>query len=150
MPQNEPRSEEYLVVRLGDEYYALAGSAVREVARWRSPTPVPGSPPLLPGIINQRGVVLPVVDLRRLLGIEAAPPDRATRLVIIHQSSVRVALMVDTALDLLILQADDLLPPPVGLSQQRARLLHAVSQYDAHPLQIFNMEALISTLQEAG
>ncbi|WP_129628072.1 chemotaxis protein CheW [Candidatus Oscillochloris fontis] len=149
MSSSEPRSEEYLVVRLGDEYYALAGSAVREVARWRPPTPVPGAPAILPGIINQRGVVLPAVDLRHLLGLAATQSDRATRLVIIHQNSVRLALIVDAALDLLVLQRDDLLPPPVGLSPQRARLLHAVTQYEAHPLQVFSMEALMTTIQEA-
>ncbi len=138
------------MVRLDDEYYALAGGSVREVARWRPPTPVPGAPSLLPGIINQRGVVLPVVDLRQILGVAIAPPDRTTRLVIIHHQAVRAALMVDAALDLLTIQPAELSPPPVGLSPQRVRMLQSLTQYQSYPLQVLNLEILITMLQEGG
>jgi purine-binding chemotaxis protein CheW len=45
----------YLLCELASETYALAGNSVREVFRWQEPTPVPGAPPALGGIINQRG-----------------------------------------------------------------------------------------------
>jgi purine-binding chemotaxis protein CheW len=54
-----------LIVQLDRERYALPSAAVREIARYRPCTPVPGAPAALPGIISQRGAILPVVDLRR-------------------------------------------------------------------------------------
>ncbi|MBO9313640.1 MAG: chemotaxis protein CheW, partial [Chloroflexus sp.] len=48
----------YLTMRLASEYYALPGTSVREIMRWRTPTPVPGAPPVIPGLINQRGQIL--------------------------------------------------------------------------------------------
>jgi purine-binding chemotaxis protein CheW len=147
--QNQP-GEDYLIVRVGGERYALPGGAIREVARWRPPTPVPGAPPVVPGIISQRGVVLPTVDMRLLLGLEAAEADRASRFVIIRQDQIDVALMVDAALDLCHLTEDDLARPPAGLEPQRARLLGAVAQHEGQPLLVIDLTALVSVLQEGG
>jgi len=148
MSASDQPNEEYLVVQVGAERYALAGSQIREVARWRPPTPVPGTPAVLPGIISQRGVVLPVVDLRRLIGLAPSEADRSSRLVIIHQGAADMALMVDAALDLQHLTDQDLAKPPPGLDPQRARLLQAVAQYQEQPLLVFDLEALVTVLQE--
>jgi purine-binding chemotaxis protein CheW len=143
-------NEDYLIVRVGSERYAVPGAAIREVARWRPPTPVPGAPQALPGIISQRGVVLPAVDLRLLLGLEATAPDRASRFVIIRQEQADMALMVDAALDLCHLTEDDLARPPAGLEPQRARLLGAVAQHEGQPLLVIDLAALLITLQEGA
>jgi len=139
----------YLVVRAADERYALAGAAVRELARWRAPTPVPGAPALLPGIISQRGVILPVVDLRLLLALPAAPPDRASRLVICHHEPVDLALLVDGVDDLATIEPADLAQPPAGLDPRRARLLGAVARHADRPLAVLDLPALIAAVQEA-
>lgn len=147
--QDQP-SKDYLIVQVGAERYAVPGAAIREVARWRPPTPVPGAPPALPGIISQRGVVLPAVDMRHLLGLAAAEPDRAARFVIIRQDQADVALMVDAALDLCQLTGDDLARPPAGLDAQRARLLGAVAQHEGQPLLVIDLAALLAALQEGA
>lgn len=141
-------ADAYLVVRAADELYALPGAAVREVARWRAATVVPGAPPMIPGIISQRGVVLPVVDLRLALGLAAAAPDRAARLVVIHYEGVDLALHVDAVLDLIELSAAERTPPPTGLDPVRARLLVAVARLDERPLALLNLATLIAAVQE--
>ncbi len=149
-PQLSAQAEAaYLVVRCSGERYALASAMVREVTRWRAPTPVPGAPALLPGIISQRGVVLPVIDLRLLLALPAAPPDRDTRLVICQHDPVDLALLVDGVDDLTQIAAADLAQPPAGLDPRRARLLAAVARHDDHPLAILDLPALIAAAQEA-
>jgi purine-binding chemotaxis protein CheW len=138
----------FLVVRAADELFALPGPAVREVARWRAPTPVPGAPPVIPGIISQRGVVLPVVDLRLALGLAAAPPERAARLVVLQHEAVDLALFVDAVLDLVPIAPADRAPPPAGLDPSRARLLAAVARHDGRPLALLNLAALVAAVQE--
>ncbi len=150
MHASEQPSEDYLIVRVGDERYALPGAAIREVARYRAPTPVPGAPAVLPGIISQRGVVLPTVDLRLLLGLAAGAPDKASRYVIVHQEPVDLALMVDAALDLCHLGGADLDRPPTGLDPQRARLLGAVAQHEGRPLLVLDLASLVAALQEGA
>lgn len=89
-----------LVVQVADDRLALPGSAVRELGRWRPPTPVPGASPLIAGLVSQRGAVLPVVDLRLARGRAATPPGRAARLVVVRHAAVELALLVDAVHDL--------------------------------------------------
>jgi purine-binding chemotaxis protein CheW len=146
--QPATEASEYLLVRASDELYALPGPSVREVARWRTPTPVPGAPPLLPGIISQRGVVLPIVDLRLLLGLAAAAPERSTRLIIVQHEGIELALLVDAVIDLASIAAAALAGPPVALDPGRARLLSAVARHGDRPLGVVNLAALIAVVQE--
>lgn len=137
---------EFLLVRLASELYGLPGSAVREVLRWRAPTPVPGAPPVIPGIISQHGVVLPVLDLRLALGLPATPPDRSTRLVVAHAGEVDLALYVDAVADIVALDAEELAPPPSG----RARLLGAVARHGDAPVGLIDLTAVITVVQEGA
>lgn len=141
---------DHLIVRAGDELYALPGPCVREVMRWRDPTPVPGAPPVIPGIVGQRGLVLPVVDLRLALGLPAAPPARETRLVVAQHDAASMALLVDGVVDLVALPPEALSPPPAALEPARARLLAAVARHGDRPLGVLNLAALVAAVQEGS
>lgn len=145
-PEAEPCP--YLLVLVGEEQYALPGDAVVEVTRWRAPTPVPGAPPVLPGIVSQRGSVLPVIDLRLVMGLAAAPPARASRLVMVQHQHVALALLVDGVIDLIPLALETLAQPPAALDPARARLLAAVARYNDAPLAVLNLGALLAVLHE--
>jgi purine-binding chemotaxis protein CheW len=146
----QPAAEagEYLLVRVSDELYALPGPAVREVSRWRQPTPIPGAPALLPGIISQRGVVVPIIDLRVLLGLAAAAVERSTRLIITQHENIELALLVDAVIDLVALPPTALNQPPAALDAGRARLLSAVARHEDRPLGVINLAAVIAVVQE--
>lgn len=146
-PADAP-STDLLLLQVGDERYALVGGAVREIARWRAPTPVPGAPPALPGIISQRGAILPVVDLRALLGLPLSQPGRATRLVMAQHEGMDLALLADAVLDLIRLPTAALEPSPGAPDPRRARLVAAVGRYEDRPLGVIDLAGLIATLQE--
>ncbi len=133
-----------LIVRAGAELYALPGACIREVTRWRAPTPVPGAPAVIPGIINQRGSILPVVDLRIALGFPASAPERSTRFVVVHYAPVDLALLVDAVLDFVTLDSEMLEPAPTG----RTCLLTAVGRYQQRPLGVMDLGALLAAVQE--
>lgn len=147
-PAEEAPSTDLLLLQLGDERYAVAGLAVREIDRWRAPTPVPGAPPALPGIISQHGAILPVVDLRALLGMPPSQPGRATRLVMVQHEGLDLALLVDVVIDLIRLPTAELEPPPTA-DHRRARLITAVGRYEDRPLGLIDLGGLIAALQEA-
>ncbi|MBO9338358.1 MAG: chemotaxis protein CheW [Chloroflexus sp.] len=140
----------YLTVRLASEYYALPGTSVREIMRWRTPTPVPGAPPVIPGLINQRGQILTVIDARLLLGLAAAPPGRATRLIWIQHNAIDAALLVDAVIDLITITSEQLTSPPVNLAGSAQRVIQAVYQRDDdQPIAILDPSALLILVQEA-
>lgn len=148
MSEEAPEVVEYLLVQLGDERYALPPGVVREVARLGPITPVPGTPPALPGIISRHGAVLPVVDLRPLLGLATAPPTRASRLVVAQQGEDALALLVDAALDLVRIPAAAFGPLPPSLDPGRGALLAGLAEHDGQPLMQLDLAALLRLLGE--
>ncbi|WP_097650933.1 chemotaxis protein CheW [Candidatus Chloroploca asiatica] len=140
--------QEYLVVNLADELYAIPGIAVREVMRWQTPTSVPGAPAIMPGLISQRGVIFPVIDLRLMLGLTLTPSTRATRLVLVEHDVTRMALLVDNVVDLVPLTIKSITPPPAALEAQRVRLLAGVTILEGATLAVLNLGALVAALHE--
>jgi purine-binding chemotaxis protein CheW len=137
-----------LLLRLNEELYALPGEAVREIVRYREPLAVPGAPTSIPGLISQRGAVLPVVDLRPLLGLSAAAPTRAARYVVAQHDEVAMALIADEVLDLVELPASALEPLPAALDPTRARLLRATAHYRQQLLALFDLDGVIAALYD--
>lgn len=137
-----------LLIRLADEIYALPSSHVREVGRYRAFTPVPGAPPALPGIISQRGVILPVVDLRLVLGMPAVETTRSTRLVTVVYEDIDMALLVDAVIDLAAVPEDAFGQPPAGLDPARARFLRAVALHDDQTVALLDVGEIVAALRE--
>ena len=136
-----------LLIRLADELYGVPSASVREVVRYRAYTPVPGSPPSLPGILSQRGTILPAVELRSLLGLGIVPVTRAARLVIVAHQEIDMALLVEAVLDLAALPADTLQPLPAALDPARARFLRGIADYEQQPVALIDLDELIAGLR---
>lgn len=139
---------QWLLVRLGDEFYALAGVGVREVLRYRAPVTVPGAPPSLPGLLNQRGVVLTTVDMRPLLGLNAALPGRTSRYVHLHHEGADLALIVDGVIDLVEIDSDSIEALPPSFDPLRARLMQSMVRYDKLLVGLMDLDALLQALRE--
>ena len=142
-----PAPIDVLLLWLAGELYGVPSASVREVLRYRAYTPVPGAPPALPGILSQRGAILPVVELRPLLELEIAPVTRATRLVIVAHQDVDMALLVEAVLDLAALPADTLDPLPAALDPARARFLRGVARHEQQPVALIDLDELIAGLR---
>jgi purine-binding chemotaxis protein CheW len=136
-----------LLLRMAGELYGIPSASVREVVRYRAYTPVPGSPPSLPGILSQRGTILPVVEMRPLLGLAAVPLIRAARLVIVAHQDVDMALLAEAVLDLAALPADTLQPLPAALDPARARFLRGIAEYEQQPVALIDLDELIAGLR---
>jgi purine-binding chemotaxis protein CheW len=144
----ERSTADVLLVRMDQELYALPSACVREVARYRTLTPVPGAPPSLPGILNQRGLILPVVDPRLILGLVQSPETRASRLVIVSYDDIDMALLVDGVLDLVALPADVIGPVPPALDPARARMIRGVARYEQQPVILLDLGELVAGLRD--
>jgi purine-binding chemotaxis protein CheW len=142
-----PAPLDVLLIRLAGELYGLPSAAVREVVRYRAYTPVPGAPPTLPGILSQRGTILPLVELRPLLGLEMAEVTRATRLVLVSHNDVDMALLAEAVLDLAALPADTVEPLPAALDPARARFLRSLARFDDQPVGLLDLDELIAGLR---
>ena len=149
MSDTPPRPPlDVLIIQIEHELYAIPSTAVREVARHRAITPVPGAPRTLPGIISQRGSILPVADMRLILDLGLAEVTRATRLVLISYQETELALLVDAVLDLETFAVELIEPVPAALDLARARFLAGVVQLAGQPVALLNLDELIASLRD--
>jgi purine-binding chemotaxis protein CheW len=137
-----------LVVALGNEWYAIPVAYLREISRWQLPTPVPGAPPALPGLLSRHGKILTVVAMHQLFGLPTAAPDRHTRYVAVTIDDVELALLVDAVDDLLELPFTAFTAPPEGIATQRARLISAIIQHTDRTLALIDLPALVEVLKD--
>lgn len=84
-----------LVFSLAGETYAVEIVHVREVCQLRDLTALPGTPPFLAGVMNLRGRILAIVDLRRLFGLPAAGLTELNRIIVLHHGTDEVGLLAD-------------------------------------------------------
>lgn len=107
----------YLTFAIGTESYAVEVRQVREIIRLTDITAVPQMPPFIRGVINLRGKIIPVVDLRIQFGLPPAPPTDHACVVVVHTPAGAAArretgLLVDSVEEVLSLGATDLEPTP--------------------------------------
>ncbi|EKP95047.1 chemotaxis protein CheW [Thermaerobacter subterraneus] len=105
----EPRV--LVLFRLAGEDYGIDVGCVREIITWQQPTRVPRTPPFVEGIINLRGHIIPVLDLRRRLGLPEGSRERSTRVVVVELDTTVVGLVVDAVSEVVRLPAGTIEPP---------------------------------------
>jgi purine-binding chemotaxis protein CheW len=101
--------------RIGGEDYAIDIMRVREIIHPLPITPVPRAPAFVEGVVRLRGDVLPVLDVRKRLGLPPAPPTRKSRFLLVNVAGRRLALVVDEVREVLRLPRSEIRPaPPLG------------------------------------
>lgn len=103
---------ELCAFRVGSEEYVVDLKRVREVVNPLPVRPVPRSPEAIEGVVSLRGEVIPVVDVRRRFGLEAAPPTRKTKLLVVLVAGRVLALVVDAVLGVMRIPRSAIRPAP--------------------------------------
>ena len=115
-PGVEHLSGKYLTFDLDDEQFGIEILKVREIIRVMRTTAVPGSPPFIRGVINLRGKIIPVLELRTRFGLETADDGDRTCIIVVEVAredrTVEIGLVVDSVREVLNIGVDDLEPPP--------------------------------------
>ncbi len=106
----------YLTFRLGKEQFGLEILKVREIMGWINITPVPKAPPSVCGVLNLRGKIIPVIDLRRKFDMEAVENTDRTCIIVVdvqvRGQSADVGILVDNVSEVLNINSEDIGPPP--------------------------------------
>lgn len=130
---------------LGEEF-GLPILDVREIIRMTSVTPVPHAPSFVEGVINLRGQILPVVDLRKRFNLEAKDMDESTRIVVVEINSNLLGLIVDGVSEVLRLPADTIAPPPTIVSSGiGAEYIKGIGHYNEKMIILINLGKVFST-----
>ncbi len=103
---------EYLTFRLGAEEYGIDILRVQEIRSYEQPTRIANAPAFIKGVVNLRGVIVPIVDLRVKLGCEKAEFDAFTVVIVLNIAGRVVGAVVDSVSDVLQLDAGQVKPAP--------------------------------------
>ncbi|MFD0711293.1 chemotaxis protein CheW [Paenibacillus sp. GCM10027626] len=125
-----------IVFGLGQEEYGIEVDKVRTIERMSPITRVPKTPAFVKGVINLRGVVLPIIDLRGRFGLEETEPTENTRIIIVAVGDLEVGFIVDAANDVIDLDRDSIDSPPEVVGGIRAKYLHGVARIGENRLLI--------------
>jgi purine-binding chemotaxis protein CheW len=125
-PATPAATSALVVFRLAGERYGLHATQVVSVAPLRDLTPVPCTPPVVLGVINHHGRILPVLDLRPLLALAAVAPTEGSRVVVVDTSTTRVGLLAES-LDGIVSVPRDSLTAPSAPAQTAGSLVRAVT-----------------------
>ena len=112
---------QFISFTVGEEEYGLELLRVKEVTRVREITWLPKAPSFVRGIINLRGDVIPIIDLRDKFGLESREQTAQTRIIVVEMEGPLVGMIVDSASEVVRIPADEIEgPPPVldGFSQE--------------------------------
>jgi len=116
--QREQQAISQIVVfRLAGEYYGADIAVVREVVPLQRVTPVPRTPEYVMGVINLRGRVIPVIDLRQRLGLPEAQMTKATRIAVGEVDGDQVGMIVDAVEEVARVSSDAVEPPSALMAQ---------------------------------
>ena len=97
---------------IGEQHYCVDIMAVREIKAWTGTTALPNSPAHIRGVINLRGAIVPVIDLRKRFGQELTEPTSAHVVVIVAVGDVQNGLLVDGVSDIVTVNKKDIAPIP--------------------------------------
>ena len=136
-----------VILRFAGARYAVNMASVAEVVPVPVLTRIPGSPAWLSGVVNWRGRVLPVLDLRPMVGAPLAPMPTSARLVVLAEDDIEVGLVADMVPGLLDWNARDLEPLPATVATGIAPLVLGVVDVDG-PVAMLDTDAVLRLRQQ--
>ncbi len=136
---------EYLTFRLGAEEYGIDILKVQEIRSYEVPTRIANAPPFIKGVVNLRGVIVPIVDLRLKLGCDTAEYNSFTVVIVLNVKSRVVGAVVDSVSDVLELAPDSIKPAPEMATVVDTSYITGISSVNERMLIMMDIEALMSS-----
>jgi len=142
-------TNQYLAFKLEEEIFAFDISKVREVLEYTTMTKVPQTPEMMKGVINLRGSVVPVVDMRIKFGMGETEKTVNTVIIIIEidldGESVMIGALVDSVQEVMDLDSDHMEPPPSIGTQLNTDFIRGMGKLDGRFIIILDIENIFSS-----
>jgi purine-binding chemotaxis protein CheW len=136
---------EYLTFRLGAEEYGIDILRVQEIRSYEQPTRIANAPSFLKGVVNLRGVIVPIVDLRLKLGCDSAEYNHFTVVIVLNVRGRVVGAVVDSVSDVLELAGEAIRPAPQLNANIDAGFITGIGSVADRMLILMDIEALMGS-----
>lgn len=146
---NADTADQYLTFLLGDGEYGVEILKVQEIKSWGPYTPLPNSPDYLLGVINLRGAIVPIIDLRKRFSLPVAEYTSTTAIIIVrvedHNQTRVVGLVVDLVSDVYHLSQDAIQDDVDLTSDQHGKYIRGLGQIDEKMVILINLEPIVAS-----
>ncbi len=134
---------QFVTFTLNKEEYAVDIMHVQEINRITEITKVPRAPAYVEGVINLRGKVIPVINLRNKFGFEAKSKDEKTRIIIMEIQGITNGLIVDSVSEVLRVPASIIEPPPPMSSDVSSTFIKGIAKMENRLIILLDIDKLI-------
>jgi purine-binding chemotaxis protein CheW len=137
---------EYLSFRLGQEEYGIDILRVQEIRSYEQPTRIAGAPDFIKGVVNLRGVIVPIIDLRLKMGCDSAEFGHFTVVIVLNVKGRVVGAVVDAVSDVLELAGEAIRPAPeLASTAVDTSFITGIANVGQRMLILMDIEALMSS-----
>jgi purine-binding chemotaxis protein CheW len=133
----------YVIFKLDNEYYGLNIDNVQSIEKFQNYTRVPNAPDYIKGVVNLRGEVVPIMDLRIKLGLKPKDIDHNTRIVIVSYEEIVVGLIVDTSSEVLEINKDNIDKPPATGNNEFKEYINGIGKDKERLVILLDLERLL-------
>ncbi|MBA3773968.1 MAG: chemotaxis protein CheW [Ramlibacter sp.] len=141
----DARKSEFLTFRLGSESYGIEILKVQEIRGYETPTSIANAPPFIKGVINLRGVIVPILDLRVKFRLPDTPYDEFTVVIILNVATRVVGVVVDSVSDVLSLDSEEIRATPEFASATfDTKYITGLATVDERMLIMLDIEKLLT------
>ncbi len=133
----------HVTFQVGGAEYVLPASDVTQMETFSGATLVPGAPAHVAGLVQLRGQVIPVVDLRARFGLPPVERSLDARIIVVGHGERRVALLVDRAREVVDLRPEAFRDPPELVAERAVGFVRSIAQRDARVFMLVDVEKII-------
>lgn len=149
--ETEEKIISYLTFKIGDEMFATHVSVVLNIIELPKITKVPNTPPYMKGIINLRGMILPVVDSRLKFGLQETDYTEKTCIIVmdikLNEEIDHVGLLVDEVSEVLLIEDSQIEPPPMLGKMFKTSMIKGITKFAENMIMIIDVINLFSSLE---
>lgn len=140
----QANEEQFLTFRLDGQEYGIAILKVQEIKGWDRMTPIPNSPPYVKGVLNLRGVIVPVFDLRLRFGLPETARDTFTVIIVVNIGGRLAGIVVDAVSDVINVGAEQQCAAPEYEGQQNREFIKGLAQVDGKLLILLDIDRMVN------
>lgn len=134
----------HVLFKVGDADYVVPAAAVIQMDSFSGATPVPGAPPYVSGIVQIRGRVIPVVDLRVRFGLPPIERTLDARIIVVSTGDRQVGLLADSAREVIMIDESTFEPPPDVIVEQSRGFVSSIAQAGKRIVMRLRFEAVVT------
>jgi purine-binding chemotaxis protein CheW len=137
-----------VIFRVGNELYGVDIASVESIIKMQAITAVPHAPQFVEGVTNLRGIILPVIDLRKRFGLSQVEETKDSRIIVVAMDGTKLGMVVDAVSEVLSIPEGTVEPPSPLVSTVDTAFISGIAKLDGRLVILVNLEKIFSRVEK--